>query len=561
MQQTVPRFADTKEIYDAVVVGSGAGGSTAAYVLVNYGLKVLLLEAGRMLNPPKDFLTHTMPWELPFRGQGKPGEYDGLWKINEYTAHLYTNPRKETYDSIERFHWTRLRAVGGRTNTWGRSCFRHGPLDFKSKTRQGYADDWPIDYEDIEPYYDKVERLVGIVGNKDNYPNMPDGVYCGPPHKLRCGEIFLMESAGKVGVPVLHERTAVLSVAYDGRPACHYCGACGNGCDVRARFSSLDVLIPKLMKRPNFTLRTNAAVYEVLTNDEGRARGVSFYDALSQQYNEVSARCVVLAASTVESGRILLNSKSRLHPNGLGNSSGLIGHYLMDTTKSGPVTGVMPVMRNRERVDEDGAGGGHVTIPRFNYGRRNNYYGGYFLLGGTGFGRGISSSGGVTTWGAALKKQIRQDYGATLSFRGYGERLADFNNYFEIDPNNKDRFGIPQVRFHVSTSDNDIKMMDDAYGWIEEVMHACGAEILPHKKFVEPMGDATHEAGACRMGTDRKTSVLNPFCQSHDVRNLFVTDASCFVTSPGTHGITTWIMALSWRASDYLADQMKRGEI
>jgi choline dehydrogenase-like flavoprotein len=231
-------------------------------------------------------------------------------------------------------------------------------------------------------------------------------VYCGPPHKLRCGEIFLMESARKVGVPVLHERTAVLSVAYDGRPACHYCGACGNGCDVRARFSSLDVLIPKLIKRPNFTLRTNAAVYQVLTNDEGGARGVSFYDALSQQYNEVSARCVVLAASTVESGRILLNSKSRRHPNGLGNSSGLIGHYLMDTTKSGSVIGVMPVMRNRERVDEDGAGGEHVTIPRFNYGRRNHYYGGYFLLGGTGFGRGISSSGSVTTWGAALKKRL-----------------------------------------------------------------------------------------------------------------------------------------------------------
>jgi len=551
----------TKQKYDVAVVGSGAGGATAAYVLANEGLNVILFEAGRMLDPAKDFLTHAWPYDLPFRGRGKPGEYDGLWKINEYTAHLYTNPRKDKYRSDPEFHWTRLRAVGGRTNTWGRACFRHGPLDFKTKSLQGFGEDWPISYEDLAPYYDKAERLVGIVGSKENYFNMPDGIYCGPPHKPRCTELFLKKRAARIGVPVIPERTAVLSVSYDGRPKCHYCGPCGHGCDVRARFSSLDVIIPKLRARSNFTLRTHAVAHQVLVDSEGRARGVSFFDANTKQHYEVEARAVVLAASTVESGRIMLNSKSRFHPNGIGNSSGLVGHYLMDSVKSGAVVGVVPELKNRPRENEDGAGGSHMTIPRFNYNRKNNYYGGYFILIGSGFGRGISGAGGITGWGAQLKNQIRQEYGSTISLRGYGERLPDYDNYFEIDPDNKDAYGIPQVRFCAGAKDNDLKMMEDMYGWMEEILRACGAEILPHRKYVEAMGDATHECGSARMGNDPKTSVLNRFCQSHDVKNLFVTDASCFVSLPGTHGITTWIMALSWRASEYLADQMRRGEL
>jgi choline dehydrogenase-like flavoprotein len=546
--------------YDVIVVGSGAGGATAAWVLATRGASVLLLEAGRMLTPAKDFKTHTWPWELPFRGEGKPGAYDGLWKINEYTDQLYTNPRQDKYRSDPEFHWTRLRAVGGRTNTWGRACFRHGPLDFKTKSMQGFGEDWPIGYDDLAPWYDKAERLTGVSGEPANYFNMPDGVYAGPAHKPRCTELFLQSCAAKIGVPVLPERTAVLSVAYDGRPACHYCGACGNGCDVRARFSSLDVIIPKLRRLPNFELRTNAVAHQVLTDENGLARGVSFFDALSKQHYEAGSRAVVLAASTVESGRIMLNSRSRIHPNGIGNSSGLIGHYLMDSTKSGAMLGVVPQLENRARANEDGAGGSHMTIPRFNYKRRHNYHGGYFLLLGTGFGRSVNASS-IPGWGPELKHQIRKQYGGTISLRGYGERLPDYNNYFEIDPENKDAYGIPQVRFHAGAKDNDVKMLADMYGWMEQILRACDAEILPYKQYVEPMGDATHECGAARMGTDPKTCVLNPYCQSHDVKNLYVTDASCFVSLPGTHGITTWIMALAMRASEQLADRLKKGEI
>ncbi len=545
---------------DVVVVGSGAGGATAAWVLAKAGLRVTLLEAGRMLDPATDFHMTTMPWQLPFRGSGPPGEYDGLWKIDEYTRHLYTNPRKDPYDSLERFHWTRLRAVGGRTNTWGRSCFRHGPLDFKTRTLQGYGDDWPISYEDLAPYYDRVERLVGIAGERDGYPNMPDGVYAGPPHPWRCTEIDLKRRLARIGVPVLSERTAALSAAHDGRPKCHYCGGCGRGCGVGARFSTLDGLVPKLQRLPNFTLQTHAIAYEVPVDDEGRARGVAFIDARTRQTGEVRARAVVLAASTVESGRLLLNSRSRFHPTGLANSSGLVGRHLMDTIKSGQVAGIVPHWRNRPPANEDGAGGTHVTIPRFNYGRATDYRGGYFILLGSGFGRS-APAGGVPGFGTALKDAVRGRYGAVLTLRGYGECQSRAENRFEIDPDRTDAWGIPQVRFVCDHGDNERRMMRDMYGWMDAIMRELGAEVARVEQRLEPLGDATHECGTARMGTDPRTSVLTPFCQAHDVPNVFVTDASGFVSMPGTHGITTLIMALAWRAGEYLVEQLRTGAI
>ena len=547
--------------YDVIVVGSGAGGATAALVLVNAGARVLMLEAGRMLTPSRDFLSHDMPWDLRFRGEGPPGKYDGLWKINEYTAHLYTNPREESYDSLDRFHWTRLRAVGGRTNTWGRSCFRHGPLDFKPATRQGYGDDWPIDYDELAPYYDKVERLVGLAGESDRYKNMPDGVYAGPPHPWRSTERDLKAACDRIGVPVLSERTAALSVPHDGRPKCHYCSGCGRGCPVGARFSTLDAIVPKLQGRTNFTLRTNAIAREVIADDRGRAKGVAFLDARTGKEEEVHARALVLAASTVETGRLLLNSRSRHHPAGLANSSGRLGQHLMDTIKSGPMVGILPSWRNRRRVNDDGAGGSHVTIPRFNYGRANGYHGGYFILVGTGFGRGATAIQGIPGYGASLKDEIYSRYGSVLSLRGYGECLSRRENGFEIDPSRVDGRGIPQVRFTCGHGDNERRMMEDMYGWMEQILRACGAEILPYQKRLEPLGDATHECGTTRMGLDPATSVLNRWGQAHDVPNLFITDASGFVTSPGTHGITTWIMALAWRASEYLAEGLRTGDI
>jgi choline dehydrogenase-like flavoprotein len=327
---------------------------------------------------------------------------------------------------------------------------------------------------------------------------------------------------------------------------------------VGARFSTLDGLLPKLYGRRNFTLRTHAVAYEVPVDNDGRPRGVAFVDARTRRTSGVDARAVVLAASTVESGRLLLNSRSRHHPAGLANSSGLVGRHLMDTIKSGPVAGIVPHWRNRPRASEDGAGGTHVTIPRFNYDRKTDYRGGYFILLGSGFGRGATTAG-LAGVGTAFKAAVRERYGAVLSLRGYGECQSHAENRFEIDPQRKDGFGIPQVRFVCGHGDNELRMMEDMYGWMDAILRAMDAEVLPYRKRLEPLGDATHECGTARMGHDPATSVLNPWCQAHDVRNLFVTDASGFVSMPGTHGITTLIMALAWRASDYLAEQFRTG--
>jgi choline dehydrogenase-like flavoprotein len=326
---------------------------------------------------------------------------------------------------------------------------------------------------------------------------------------------------------------------------------------VAARFSTLEVLIPLLVKRKNFTLKTHAATYQVLPDPRGRARGVSYIDTRTKLDYEVEARAVVLAASTVESGRILLNSRSQFHPRGFANSSGLVGHYVMDSVKAGSVSAWLPQLKGRAVVNEDGAGGSHVYIPRFNYDRKNNYGGGYVILVSSGFGKS-AGAGRARGYGASFKRSVRESYGAGVSLRAYGERLPDYDNYFEIDPGGAvDSLGIPQVKFHCRNRDNDFKMMEDMFDWKEQILKACGAEGITYRRYLEPMGDATHECGAARMGDDPKSSVLNGFNQAHDVPNLFVTDASCFVSLPGTHGITTWIMALAWRASDYLAEQLR----
>lgn len=550
-----------KEKYDVIVVGCGAAGGTAADVLTGRGLHVLMLEAGRMIDPLQDMTPHAWPWEYPFRGRGKPGQYDGLWKINEATAQLYTNPRIDRYAEAQSmpFHWTRLRAVGGRTLTWGRGSVRLGPLDFKTRSKQGFGLDWPISYEDLAPYYAKVERLIGVSGTRENLFNVPDGVYL-PPLRPRCAEVLLRERVAPLGVPVATSRSAVLTRPHGGRSPCHYCASCW-GCQVQARYSSLDVNIPRLLRRKNFTLRTNAAVHQVLVDREGRARGVSFIDSTTGKDYEKRARSVLLGASTVESCRILLNSRSRFHPNGLANSSGCLGRYILDSVKSGAVSGLLPVLKGRDVINEDGAGS-HVFIPRFNWNRKNDYQGGYIIGVGSGFRKSPVGTGSIPGYGRNFKKAVRQVYGAQLSFRAYGERLPDYDNYLEIDPAGlTDSLGIPQVRFHVANRENDFKMRDDMYHWMVKLLKECDAEQLPFQPNLQPPGDATHESGGARMGNDPKSSVLNKFNQAHDVKNLFVADASSFVSLPGTNGITTTIMALAWRASEYLAEQMRTGAI
>ena len=564
----------SQPVYDVIVVGSGAAGGIAAYVLATRGLKVLCLEAGRMLDPAKEFYTHKFPYEWSFRGAGKPGEYGRLpqgieWKIKEWTDHLYTIPDEDPYALAPgaKFTWTRLRAVGGRTNLWGRGCDRFGPLDFKPKTLQdGWGEDWPISYEDVEPYYERVEQLIGVSGSSEEVFNIPSGKHLLPPFNARCGEMLVKKGATKLGIKVLPKPLAVLSRPYDGRPACHYCGACNWGCDVGARYSSLDVLVPKLRGLSNFELHTKAAVHTILRDrSTGKVRGVTYINTDNRLEYEAYGKAVVLAASMIESIRILLNSRDREYPNGLANSSGTLGRYLMEHVAFNSVEGFFPQLAGWPTSNDDGPGESCLYIPRYTYGHkdRKKYLRGWRFDFYTGCGLGAGPGASLPGFGSAYKRRIKELYPAAVEMSGYGEGLPFFWNYVEIDPDVlRDRFGIPQVRFHTSAEyDHAFAILDEMYGQIEAILEASGAELLPYKKVAPyPLGSVTHEAGGCRMGEDPRASVLDEWNRCHDIKNLLVVDAACFVTHPEKQ-ITHTLMALSYRASDHLAEELRLGNV
>lgn len=564
----------SEPIYDAIVVGSGAAGGIAAYVLAASGLNVLCLEAGRMIDPAKDFYTHKFPYEWPYRGEGMPGEYGKLpqgmeWKIKEWTDHLYTIPEEDPYALAPgaKFTWTRLRAVGGRTNLWGRGCDRFGPLDFKAKSLQdGWGEDWPISYDDLAPYYDRVESLIGVAGGSEDVYNTPTSKKLLPPFNPRCGEFLIKKGATKLGIKVVPKPLAVLSQPYDGRPPCHFCGACNFGCDTASRYSTLDVTIPKLLPRKNFTLRPNSAVHTVLTDPAtGKARGVTYIDALSKQEFEARGKVVVLAASMIESIRILFNSRNRDYPQGLANSSGTLGRYLMEHVAFNDIEGFFPQLAGRPSTNDDGPGESCLYIPRYNYGHKDKkkYLRGWRLDFYAGCGMGPGPGGGLPGFGSSYKKKIKELYPAAVSMGGYGEGLAFDWNYVEIDPDGLcDRLGIPQVRFHTNAEyPHAFAILDEMYGQIEEILRASGAEIFPYEKVAPyPLGSVTHEAGGCRMGNDPRASVLDSWNRCHDVNNLLVVDASSFVTHPEKQ-ITLTIMALAYRACDRLAEEFRLGNV
>jgi choline dehydrogenase-like flavoprotein len=555
--------------YDVIVVGSGASGGWAAKRLAEAGVNVALIEAGRAHNKDESY-EHMRPHELPYANlsrellrKARPRQTD-CYACTEHNAHWFVNDLDEPYTtpSGRPFSWQgRTRMVGGRTNVWGRQSYRLSQQDLKGRSFDGAGADWPLNYDDLVPYYDIVERYVGISGMAENIVELPDSRFL-PPMAMTCAEKQLREAAkSSFGRTITIGRAAVLTTALNGRSACHYCGPCERGCVTRSYFNSAFTTVADAVATGKCTLLTNAMVHQVTMDaDHRRATGVRYVDRVSRKTHEVRGRVVVLCAQALESVRILLNSKTRQQPEGLANSSGTLGRYLMDHLwVAGGARGDFPDLKDVPSLGAARRPNGIYVIRFRNTAkgpRDKRFMRGYGFQGGGSTGFGFGAAG----FGDAYKQALR-DGVVSLNLSGFGECLPQRTNFIEIDPEAVDVFGIPAIRISMAWGDNERAMIPDMAETAAEMLDAAGARnIQPFMVRDRVPGYGIHEMGGARMGANRKESVLNQFQQTHDVPNLFVMDASSF-PSGGCQNPTLTIMAMAVRSTDYVMNELKRGAI
>ncbi|MGH9674005.1 MAG: GMC family oxidoreductase [Bryobacteraceae bacterium] len=570
MVQIIP----AAKVHDVVVIGSGAGGGTVVDVLTKLGVSVTLLEAGPMLNPARDFKEHMWPWQVPHRGAGEKAERyfggrewpyfsapNGFWEIEgePYT----TAPGTE-------FRWFRSRILGGRTNHYGRISLRFADYDFKPHSTDGLGDDWPIAYEDLAPYYYKAEAFIGVSGSQEGIRSAPDGVFQ-PPPRPRVHELLIRRAGARLGIPVIPMRMAVLTRPLNGRPACHWCGQCGRGCLTASNYSASQVQILPALKTGRLTILSNAMARELVTDDAGKVTAVSYIDKTSRTERRVRCRVVVVAAGACETARLLLNSRASRHANGLANSSGVVGRYVTDTVGYG-LSGQVPVLEGMPRHDSDGWGGGHLYMPWWLYDRKpKEFPRGYHIEIGGGYGMPQIGSFHAAArrhegYGAPLKQKIHDEYGTMVGFAGRGEMIPNQHSYCEIDQGVVDRFGIPVLRFHFRWSDHELRMARHMHETFAEIITTMGGRVTGQPRpdrdagGISIGGTIIHELGTVRMGADPRTSALNRYCQAHDAKNLFVADAAPFVSNPDKNPTLT-ITALAWRTAEYLAEELRKGNV
>lgn len=514
------------------------------------------------------------PWESPRRGASTNrafGDFDMSWGDWKVDGEPYT--QKNDTD----FRWWRARMLGGRTNHWGRISLRFGPDDFQHKSIDGLGENWPITYDEIKPFYDRLDKMIGVAGTNEGLRNDPDGYFL-PPPKPRLHELYYTKGAKKSGIPVIPARISVLTKRINKeRGVCFYCGQCNRSCNAYADFSAGSCLIFPAQKSGRVELFTDCMVKNVTTDAEGKATGVSYINKQDRQEYQMRGRVVVLGASACSTARILLNSKSSQHPNGLGNSSDVVGRYLHDSTGAN-LTGFVPSMMNRQRYNEDGTGTLHVYSPWWGDNKKLDFPRGYHIEMWGGLGMPAYGFGWAATelnqyigeqvggYGDKLRDDVKKFYGATIGIAGRGESIARYENRCEIDPDTVDRYGIPVLQFNYQWSDyerNQAKHMMDTF---EEIIHNMGGQLIGEKPgkdrdygLLAP-GQIIHEVGTTRMGNDAKTSVTNKYQQLHDADNVFVVDAGVF-TSQADKNCTWTIMALSMRASEYIVSELKKQNI
>jgi len=534
----------------------------AIHTLCDAGLKVCAINAGRRLNPSKDFRNHRMPYDMKFRGFNDPKKRAQSYGYmdNEYTDGIWEHEITYTTAPGTEWMWPRCYAVGGKTNFWGRSSARFAEIDFRAASRDGYDVDWPVTYEEIAPYYSRVEKMIGVASTVQNRPSNPDGEYL-PPMKFRCIDRILESGAKKAGVPYLPDRIAQLTQAHAGHPACHYCGNCTDGCDTGSFFSTPWFLLPSAEHSGNLEIRTNAIAKNILVDENGRANGVAYIDRQTKQEVEAYGRAVVVAASCVESARILLNSKSRQWPTGVANSSGQVGRNLCDHMYGGAAEGYLPQLAGQPGFPDNVSGSTIAWMPRWQNlanPHEEKFIRGYSVYPGGGCSEFPWYFDSIEGFGSDFKRQIKRRYPTPVSFTMQAPSLRRDTNYVDIDPEAKDAYGIPVARIHFRWDENTLLMWEHAKQACADVLKAAGGELTGASEAPEIPGYSLHETGTCRMGNDPKKFVTNRFGQTHDVPNLYVADASLFLNC--TDKTTTIsILAFSLRASEHLLDNLRAG--
>ncbi len=556
--------------FDAVVVGSGVTGGWAAKELTESGLKVLLLERGRNVEHGKDYPTeHAAPWEMEFRGLGNRRLYASDYPLqsqelafSEYTEHFFANEREQPYLQTEDrpFYWVRGNQLGGKSLLWARQVYRWSDLDFTANRSDGHGIDWPIRYKDIEPWYDHVEAFIGVSGQAEELPQLPDGKFL-PPMELNCVEKRVRDAIAERYEDRLLTigRVAVLTEPLHGRGACHYCGPCERGCSVGAYFSSQSSTLPAAEATGNLTTLTDCIVASLKFDAHSRrVTAVRCIDAKTKTGFTVRGRIVFLCGSTLGSTQVLLNSRSESASNGLGNSSGVLGHYLMDHTAGLGAVGQMPGFDDRYYYGHRPNG---VYVPRF----RNvdaphaDFLRGYALQGGAGR-QGWKRGRNLRGIGADFKAALTRPGPWNMAFIGFGECLPYYENHVTLDEKKTDQWGIPLLKTSFSFGKNEQAMRKDIARESKAMLKSAGAKNIIATTEIGVGGSAIHEMGTARMGHDPAKSVLNRYNQCHDAPNVFVTDGACMTSSACQNPSLTY-MALTARACDFAVQSIRDGQL